>query len=390
MGSIVFVHGTGVRSDSYKMTFKKLRQGVESNLPAWTLVPCCWGEEHGAKLRKQGASIPDFEQTGGLKAGLSGDEDLALWKLLYDDPLYELKLLASVPGEEGVPLLGGASPALELRDKVEGLEPPAQLWELLEYHLLDAVWGPAFDKVRTSSALDEALAPSRPAGGEERAAIARAITAQAIALAAEQGIPSVDSRSRDRIVDFIIDELGGGDRGLRQWMGDKMAGLAMKVGTSWASRKRGAISEAASPLAGDVILYQTRGESLREFVREKIESAPPPVFVLAHSLGGVVCVDLLAMEKMDVSGLITVGSQAPLLYEIDSLTGLRHDSDLPAHFPKWLNFYDPHDFLSYVGAALFPGRVEDVKVESDQPFPESHSAYWSSDRFWKRFTEFVG
>jgi hypothetical protein len=50
--------------------------------------------------------------------------------------------------------------------------------------------------------------------------------------------------------------------------------------------------------------------------------------------------------------------------------------------PNWLNVYDPRDLLSYVGAPLFPGRVEDVEVDNRQPFPPSHSAYWANPQVW--------
>ena len=48
------------------------------------------------------------------------------------------------------------------------------------------------------------------------------------------------------------------------------------------------------------------------------------------------------------------------------------------------------DFLSYRGSDVFPGRVKDVRVESGQPFPESHGAYWHNDKdFWKPVADFL-
>jgi hypothetical protein len=105
---------------------------------------------------------------------------------------------------------------------------------------------------------------------------------------------------------------------------------------------------------------------------------------LAHSLGGIACVDLLVKKRLEgVVKLITVGSQAPLLYELNALWSLAHGAPLPDSFPDWLNFYDKHDFLSYIGAGLFPGRTTDVLVDNGQPFPEAHSAYWSNPDVWK-------
>jgi hypothetical protein len=118
------------------------------------------------------------------------------------------------------------------------------------------------------------------------------------------------------------------------------------------------------------------------------------VVLLAHSLGGIACVDLLIEEDLThkVAGLITVGSQAPFFYEIGALQTLPYGQPLPAHFPaRWLNIYALRDFLSYVGdqPGIFPGRVVDVLVNNQQPFPEAHGAYWANDETWKAIAEFL-
>ncbi len=109
--------------------------------------------------------------------------------------------------------------------------------------------------------------------------------------------------------------------------------------------------------------------------------------LLAHSLGGVACVDLLVKEHIEsVSLLITVGSQAPFLYEIGALNSLLYGERLPKNFPPWLNIYDQRDLLSYICGPVFP-RTEtplwDVPVDSKQPFPRAHSAYWTNVAVWK-------
>jgi len=83
--------------------------------------------------------------------------------------------------------------------------------------------------------------------------------------------------------------------------------------------------------------------------------------------------------------LVTVGSQSPLFYEMDALQSLRFGQPLPDHFPRWLNLYDRRDFLSYVGAQVFPNprdRLEDFEVNNRQPFPQSHGAYWANPQTW--------
>jgi hypothetical protein len=81
--------------------------------------------------------------------------------------------------------------------------------------------------------------------------------------------------------------------------------------------------------------------------------------------------------------LVTVGSQAPFLYEIDALPSLRYGQPLPAHFPSWLNVYDLNDLLSYAAQGVFGDRAIDLELDSRQPFPASHSAYWDSRTMWE-------
>jgi hypothetical protein len=96
---------------------------------------------------------------------------------------------------------------------------------------------------------------------------------------------------------------------------------------------------------------------------------------------------LLVAEALDVKLLVTVGSQAPFLYEINALQSLPFGHALPSHFPRWLNIYDLRDFLSYKGSTIFPGKVKDVKVDNKEPFHWSHSAYWTNDHVWNAIAE---
>ena len=164
---------------------------------------------------------------------------------------------------------------------------------------------------------------------------------------------------------------------------DPVRGHALRLATVRARRLRGALTDAAHPSAGDVLLYQARGDRIRAFIAKQVATAAEPVVLLTHSLGGIATVDLLATRRLpSVRLLVTVGSQAPFLYEIGALSSLAHDDPLPAHMPAWLNIYDPDDLLSYVGAPLFPGQVEDVEVSNGQPFPQSHIAYWANPKVW--------
>jgi pimeloyl-ACP methyl ester carboxylesterase len=139
-------------------------------------------------------------------------------------------------------------------------------------------------------------------------------------------------------------------------------------------------------MAGDVLRFLARGDDSRRFVESLIadHAARDPVYLLAHSLGGIMCVDLLVRGPIaGVRGLITVGSQAPFLYEIGALPALPHPEPLPDHFPPWTNVYDRRDVLSYVAAAIFGERVTDLCVDNANPFPQAHSSYWTNPEVWE-------
>ena len=114
-------------------------------------------------------------------------------------------------------------------------------------------------------------------------------------------------------------------------------------------------SWAITPAIGDILHYQAVGRDIRQLIREKLKSIESDVFILAHSLGGMACFELMVEARRDgvddrlnqVKELITAGSQAPLLYEFNALQTLRKGSPLPADFPKWINLYDENDLLSY-------------------------------------------
>jgi hypothetical protein len=101
-------------------------------------------------------------------------------------------------------------------------------------------------------------------------------------------------------------------------------------------------------------------------------------------------VSLLARQRLpQVQRLVTVGSQSGFLYEIGALPGLPYGTQLPEHVPAWLNIYDRRDILSYLAAPVFGERAVDVAVDNGQPFPQSHSAYWTNPAVWREIAAFV-
>jgi hypothetical protein len=412
MRTVLFVHGTGTRDPAYSLMLERIRISLAGHA---TVERCYWGETEGAKLHAAGASIPEYQSTRAafssalraLEPEDQEDYEIALWGLLLMDPLVELRLLATIAGNSGG--LGiGKVPAPPHFDRLAEWNTTLAADDKLRSNIpaaaLSALIPEACDIVKGSKLFVDA-----EARGDEQAcrvAAARAVLATAFFLAEERDLPSparTDADLRDNLVDGFTRLLDPtGCRGavsprsfIRNHLAKPLLGLAMYAGanvaSTWARRRRGAISDAASATAGDILLYQARGAGIRRFIKEQIEGYERDVVLLAHSLGGVACVDLLALEKLpQIVLLVTVGCQAPFFYEIGALQSLEFadvppERRLPDHFPQWLNFYDLRDFLSYVGQPVFgQNRVVDFQIDSRLPFPDSHGGYFSNAEVWAR------
>jgi hypothetical protein len=401
MTTLLFVHGTGVRKVAYDETLTEIRKQVV-DWPGVQVEGCFWGEDHGVKLHARGASVPTYEATRAISENVAIDPELARWNFLYRDSLGELRLLAIAAGPAPLVPVGGES-GQDLLDDVDAFDRPERVTPALHEHLVASGLRDVYDDARTwvieQDACRDALRQASEPFSEYRYAVARAIVAEAIACRRALGCdPDVrlDIPLRDALVDEIVAALGHGDRNLVGRLGYHAWKLAAAVGgpvvsrlgTFGASFHRGRLTDAAALQIGDILLYQARGETIRAAIAAAIRAVAPPVVVLAHSLGGIASVDLLVLDegiRRGVAGLVTVGSQAPFLYELGALVSLPFGRDLPPAFPPWLNLYDLNDYLSYVGRSpgLFGEQIDDRQVFSGRPFPAAHSAYWKEPEVWE-------
>lgn len=396
MPTLLFVHGTGVRQASYGDTLRLINEAMGV---AAVVHPCYWGDL-GSRLGAGGQSIPAYDSTRG---GLDLEADsidpqnysIHLWQALLVDPLHEIRSLGLKP-HPVVPAFQQTQgqQLIQVGLQLELSEPLRAL--LLRGGIEPATFDTSRREVLASQALRTALGDANEDMGEYRAAMARAWIAASANQAHEDRLRDteesclpalvLDVNLRSETEKLLIEALGGEERGVNQWVMHHLS-WPLRWGfwgfTQWGANRRGTMSDIAYPIAGDIMLYQARGEAIRARIRDNILAAAEPVHLLAHSLGGVACVDLLATEALPVQQLITVGSQAPFLYEINALPCLPFGRPLPASLPPWLNIYDRRDFLSYIGARVFPGRVVDRCVDNRQAFPASHSAYWWNAEVWE-------
>lgn len=412
MATILFVHGTGQRRESVQKSLEKIRNQAKKQptLASLAVENCLWGDPRGTQLGV-GLSIPDYAERGGMGELDPTEIDLELWANLYADPLYELRLMALQPSPEtGLP---GPSAGDRLNKYVLEFKVTPELRAQLATGDVDGVFETARNEVVESEPYRKMLGTAVDPLGPFQDAIARAFVAMAIVLFLEANTgtrPTMqqDRRLRDASVRGIRDGLGPYQAAILDSVVRRLQKLGNKVywGTPtallapgallWgglARRRRGEVMDGASPLVGDILLYQCRGKGIQELIAFRIREVAPPIVILAHSLGGVAAVDVLVQENLQdrVALLVTVGSQAPYFYEINALPSLdrRKGEKLPPHFPPWVNIYDRRDFLSFVGAPVFPGRVTDHDVDNHQPFPVSHSAYWDNEETYRIIADVV-
>jgi hypothetical protein len=400
--TVLFVHGTGVRAASSAATLKAIRAGLARVRPDARVEPCDWGTALGSYLRAGGASIPGYREyaaASGLPEA-EPDEGRARWAMLYADPFAELSVyaLTDAAGTTDTSFTPGrADPGDRLI---------AALAQVNGSGAVAAAWSAVAPDRSPGEAVASLLAAPEPRRAFARAAAvtddlarltARALTAWALTHSAE-GPAAVAAADRDELADVLTAELGGDVRGLGSALVAALGFSARLFERSLGSRllvsRRAALSGHSVGAVGDILSYLSRGQEVREYLAAAIRALEGrgPVVVLGHSLGGIVAVDLLAGRSAagpPVDLLVTVGSQAPLLYELDALPSRPYGTGLPAAFPRWLNVYDRRDLLSYLAAGAFAGdsRITDVPVDNRQPVSAAHSAYWANRDFYRILAE---
>ncbi len=397
---LLFVHGTGVRQPAYSDGLARAKWKLHLLGCEAVLEPCYWGETCGARLNAGGASVPDFDSTRAIADQVPDEElEITLWGLLYQDPLFECRLLtragsapAFSPKRAESPVLKRLTRGLDAEQAAFVIARVSAEYPVADVDILRDRINEAMLWLVRSAEVNEFL---RESDGDTRyaALLARAVIAR-VCQDDSQFTPAIDALLRDTLVQTLsVLLIGGNPRGfLGAFMETTtvpVRGLALYGLSALGAHRRGKLMEGSSPIAGDILLYQARGKAMRDYIRERIRATGAKV-LLAHSLGGVACVDLLIEEaERGVKLLVTAGSQAPYFYEINALQGRAYDSAaspdqrLPQDFPKWLNVYDRRDFLSFVGSGVFGTRITDVRVNNSQPFPRSHGGYWSNDHTWE-------
>jgi hypothetical protein len=390
---VVFVHGVTVRRERFEALLPQVCDGLNrSGLPVEGFF---WGDLASA-LRFDGASIPGFLR--GARA--LPDVDLArvaapergrVMPLLLDDPYLELIALKDAtdfdpagrgfrPPPAGVAarnraLAGARAPVLTGLTADAALQ--AAVGKPVAAPQLDPVVKTAFDHAGRADQTLTVVDLLDP--------LVRALTAALYRLIVEPA-GSLDTgfawNATEQRVQEILQEQLGGQRG---WVGDRIKGAAF-VATTAAMRLglRRRLMESLSIFLGDVFVYLAQRaailQRLEDTVAAAIQADPGPLWLVGHSLGGIICYDYCAGTNRAVERLVTVGSQVGLFGELGALSDGAGAAGAklatPAVVGRWLNIFDQDDMLSFLAEPVFT-RVTDREVKTGAPFPVSHGEYWN-------------
>lgn len=380
--TLLFIHGTGVRDESYLNTYKELATQIADRGLPLILDGCMWSDNYGIDFA--GRSLPQPPPPN--PAFLAEKER---WEYLAIDPLFDLKLWCTPASGAGGKKLGATPAAKEAwEDTISVYAPTPGFDTMLQRAGVKALFQTTWDKLLDTGIPEQAFL----GGGDEDAAISRAFAEALVAqlthdAAAADPPIAVPFSLRHALANRLLLDWEQAKLGIKDLINNVFGRATRTI----IRPIRATASKAIAPAIGDVLNYVAVGQEIRNLIRKQIDDPklPSPVFVLAHSLGGIAAMEMLVEScPAKVKGLITAGSQSPLLFEFGALQTLAGKDSLPRHFPPWINFYDENDLLSYCANPIFPHAV-DVPVDSLLPPLEAHSAYWKQDVFWDKLTTFV-
>lgn len=191
-----------------------------------------------------------------------------------------------------------------------------------------------------------------------------------------------------------------------------VTGMAVDVTRTAFMQLAGNLRPAASIFIGrffgDVFTYLESRTAIQNRVLEAIRQAQAArrdgdreIYLVGHSFGGIILYDILTTCRMDpelrCDLYITVGSQVALFAEIDRLAdhadlqaafdaGPGATAPRPAAAARWINIFDPTDFVGFGTMGVFHGAA-DYRFETDALPLVSHSAYFDTPRFFARLRE---
>jgi hypothetical protein len=393
---VIFVHGLTVRDDGrYQSLLKAVREGVQQELPVAHVDGCYWGDLGLGRF--EGLSIPTGKEGQmGVGDGASGGGSVDdLRSLLIVDPDLELRLLQDPEGF--VPATGGidlSPPQVRDRNKTLLAMPP-KLASALEAQLHGLLPTVPRSTVETEIAVATkgAAAAQRDLNTTDLApALTRAITAHLRARWAatpdeERQPPDFPWGEVEESIALELTTLLGQAMGLD----DLVKRGALNLLTPVLTRARPSTLKNMGTFIGDCFIYLKNRQVILDRMEKTIEplaaAHPGPLWLIGHSMGGIISFDYASIYPRQIDRLVTVGSQVALFAELHSLGKVNVIGDgpqcsMPPTVKAWRNVYDEADILSFLAKPIFAAAV-DSSFDTGAPFPDAHSAYWKRDGLYK-------
>jgi hypothetical protein len=387
----VFIHGVSVRKERFYSLVAQVGRELSPLVQNLPVSGAYWGDR-ASSLRFGGASIPGLaDDARSALSPTAAIGDASLSDLLVDEPLLELQAVAHGGGSltGAAAALAAVPPAVQARNDAFCAAMPS-LVEALATAQAKFV---AQDKHASTQQLQALVARTIEAASATEHGLTANTLADPLTRALTAGLlretigePTLDAafpwtRVQEVIAATVERELGG-ERGFVGKGIASLATLALRKGL----RRR--IMAAQSLFIGDVVVYMTDRDDIQASVTEQIdeicaEYGNDHLWLVGHSLGGVVAFEYCMAGHRDVERLVTVGSQVGVLAELGALQltdpppGKKYPA--PPRTQRWRNVYDLDDMLSFKAEPVFEG-VTDHAVDTGAPFPLSHSEYWASDK----------
>lgn len=378
MSAPVFViHGIGNRDEA---AFGRTVAALATAVGGITARPVYWGDL-GARYELitytiPGAPVPPTEVRG---VGVESEEESeALAQFLLNAVALtgeEIRDSAAAPEPVLVAateaLLGGTAGSEEVRDDLDEAD-VSDLRVALDQHWAETKWLPLVDDAELLRAVG--------------AAIAGPIADGAAALVTEGAEVRGEEVRAIQIGTFVrrrLDEL------------DRVVGAALgAAGTRLNTHLRTKFLPGITRAVGDIIVYQRHREKICDRVWSVIDAVDPglgrseerPVDVLAHSLGGVIAVDMaISDEPLWIRRLVTFGSQPSFFHVCDPRGALEPYTgthvQLPRSITAWTNLWEPLDPLAFVAARVF--RLHDGSLPTDKTVAHlASSGLWTHSDYW--------
>jgi hypothetical protein len=173
------------------------------------------------------------------------------------------------------------------------------------------------------------------------------------------------------------------------------------------SVSRMSLQRRVTTFLGDVFVYlrggerglriaKTVGDALRAAADERTNENP--LVVIAHSMGGDICYDLLStdLRDLEVDVFLTVGSQVGFFEELklfrSSDENIRAGAPVdrakpPTNLRRWLNVFDRNDPLAFAVEPIFAAPAKDYAYDTGEHTFAAHGAYWVRPSFHERLNQ---